>query len=305
MKTPLLPLAIVATSFLTVASLHAQIISVDWGGDYVSSNQGFGQGAFNTYRFNDTNANDSTIPVGDQRQRVLLGQTNTTSGYFRPTSGYTAPSGKTSNFFMGTALQYTSGSAADPNVFRVGEHGTADTIRLRPQGGLVSAYAFLGFAQADFLNGTDVGPRGLDATTSIAVTFGSDFANTGGAAGTPTFRYGVLNAGQWYLSNTSFTNTASTTFTLSSSGTETWGSFDPLGTGAGSSLAGTGIKVAPSSFSSQSFNDVQGFGVWASGGFDLDLAGFSASTVAVPEPSSLALIGLSLGAFAFFRRRVA
>jgi hypothetical protein len=284
-----------ASLFLSATSiLHSQIISVDWGGNYVSASQGLGQGTFNTYRFNDNNAADSTVPVTDTRQRVLFGLTNSTSGYFAPGSGYTAPSGKTSNFYMGTALQFTGG-AADPNVFRVSDQGIADTIRLRGQDDPVSRFVFVGFAKADFLNGTATGAQSLDATTSMTVNFGTDFGNASAA----TFRFGVLNAGQWYLSNTSFDNSGTTT--LNSSGTATWGLFNPLGTDGSSSLAGTGIKVAPSSFGAQSLNDVQGFGLWGSGGFDLDLAGFSATTI--PEPSTYALLGLGLGALFFLRRR--
>lgn len=288
---------LLACSLAATTSIFAQTTSVNWGGDYVSANQTFGEGTFGTYRFNDDNAADSTVPIANTRQRVLFGLTNSTSGYFAPSSGYTAPVGRTSNFYMGTALEFI-GTPTDPAVFRVSDQGTADTIRLRGQDNPVSRFAFLGFAKADFLNGTNTDARMLDATTSMTVNFGSDFANASAA----TFRFGVLNAGQWYLSNTSFSNTGTTT--LNSSGTETWGLFNPLGTGAGSSLVGTGIKVAPSSFSAQSLNDVQGFGLWASGGFDLDLAGFSATTSAIPEPSAFAaLAGFAGLALAGLRRK--
>jgi len=289
-----------AAIFLTAAvSVQAQVTSVDWGGDYVSGNETFGQGTFGTYRFNDDNAADPTVPVTDTRQRVLFGLTNSTSGYFRPNSGYTAPAGKTGNFYMGTALQFPGG-AADPNVFRVSNNtggNTTDTIRLRAQDNAVSTFALLGFGKTEFLNGTSASARGLDATTSITVTIGQDFGNPG----TPTYRYAVLDGSQWYLSNTTFSPSGAGTFTLSSTGTETWGLFNPLGTGAGSTLPGTGIKVAPGAFASQTFNDVQGFGMWASGGFDMDVAGFSATTI--PEPSTYAMLAFGLAAVFFLRRR--
>jgi len=294
MKNLLLACFLAATT-----SIFAQTTAVNWGGDYVSGNQTFGEGSFGTYRFNDNNAADPTVPVGNTRQRVLFGLTNSTSGYFRPNSGYTAPVGRTSNFYMGTALEFI-GTPADPAVFRVSNNAggnTTDTIRLRGQGSPVSRFAFVGFAKADFLNGTNSGAQMLDTTTSMTVNFGVDFGNASAA----TLRFGVLNAGQWYLSNTSFSNSGTTT--LNSSGTETWGLFNPLGTDGSSSLAGTGIKVAPSSFSAQTLNDVQGFGLWASGGFDLDLAGFSATT-AIPEPSSFAaLAGVAGLALAGLRRK--
>lgn len=304
MKSVLSSLCCTALVLTSALSLHAQTTSVDWGGNYVSSNQQFGEGSFGTYRFNDSNSDDATVPNGSTRQRVLFGLTNSTAGYFRPNSGYTAPAGKTSNFFIGHNTVF-SGGPADPNVFRITDHADtgADGIRLLTQGvfnGSTNSVALLGFAKADFLNGTSDQTRALDATTSISIALGSDAIQLG------TARYAVLDAGQWYLSNTTFSIDGGT-HTLSSSGTEQWGAFNPLGTGGGSSLVGTGLGVAPSSFSAISLNDVQGFGLWVTNSgnaIDFEVTGFTATTVAaIPEPSSLALVGLGLGVVGFIRRK--
>ncbi len=292
-----------AVATLSTMTSHAATISVDWGGDYVTANQGFSQGSFGVYRFNDDNAADPTVPAGsNMRQRILFGLTNSTTGYYTPGSGYTAPSGKTGNFYLGENTLYAN-QFQDPSVFRVTDHAGADGIRLRTQDQTTTSYALLGFAKADFLNGTSSQTLSLDSTTSISITLGSDV----GQSGTSAARYAVLNAGQWYLSNTTFSIAAGLN-TLSSSGTETWGTIDPLGTDGVSALAGTGLNVAPGSFSSQTFNDVQGFGLWightgnsTDQPLDFEVTGFSATTV--PEPATWAMLLGGLGALALLRRR--
>jgi len=294
---------------LTLACTMAQgsaTIIVDWGGDYVSANQ-----VFRNTTTSDPNAYRSYTNSGQSYSVLKDSFQNLTPG-----SGYTAPTGKTSNFYGGfmsssgssaATLGGATGTTSAINARAVVNSGTADMITLALSTATAQIRGAVLFNKSDFLN----------STSSQTIIFDSDSSLTfkgimGGYR--PVGRWMVLDGSTWYISLATITQTASNTVethTLNNLNTALWAVYNPrLTDTAGTYL----LNAAPTTgYAQHTFTDIQSMGIFmdsygeaasvdGSSYSRFALAGFTAHATAIPEPSTLALSLGALGCVAFLRR---
>jgi hypothetical protein len=257
----------------------------------------------------------------------LRGPVLTTAGTvanLTPSSGYTAPSGKSSTFYGG----WSASSGTDPavpggvsgtdaglnsrSVFQNGAGGQPgeDFIYLALN---TAAPAFRGlnlFEKADFLNGMDSQTVGFDATSSLSFT-----GLVGGAR--PNLRWVVQDGATWYISDATFTGAGAFLFwgaavssTLSDPNSQLWAPYIPI---ASDSAGPYLYNEAPGSgYAAHAFSDIQTVGVYfdsygvaiTDGTFtNVGLQQFQVNGVVVPEPSTCALASIALLGLGLLRRR--
>ncbi|MCC5847502.1 MAG: PEP-CTERM sorting domain-containing protein [Verrucomicrobia bacterium] len=162
-------------------------------------------------------------------------------------------------------------------------------------------HAVIFFDQSSFANGLDavVGGVTLNDTTSLSYTAKR-------VAGNPSrIGYVIQSDGNYFLHQIAYDDNERGTgqghlFTLSDPTAVTWNSFTPE-----SSLSTIGSVANPD------FTKITGIGIW----FENERAGNATSGLdfrvgeitfaAIPEPSTLILLGISLGSVLLFRRRKA
>jgi PEP-CTERM motif len=266
-------------------------IMVDWGGDYVSASQ-------------------ALVPTG-ATSNTLNSTTHVRTGFYAydasspntPASGYTAPVGKSGALYGGSYVIATGTAANDPAsasgtwTRQIANSASSDVIQFNRGATTNVSYqaaAFVGFLKSDFLNsGSSLPSITLDATSSLSVTTVS--------ANSATYRFGILNGGNWYISSN--TRTSIGTLSLSGAGLtgSTWGLWNPNGPATIMQDPGT-VSLFDKTLAD--FTSIQGFGIIS--GFSgasgrLDISGFSVS--AVPEPATIALLTLGAAVILFKRRK--
>lgn len=282
----------IVAGIIMAASVHAQVF-VDWGGDYVSTSQ-------------------ALLPTS-QTSNTLIGATDVRTGIYAyggtsspitPSSGYTAPVGKSGALYGASYVIATGTALNDPAASsgtwtrQILNSGASDVIQFNRGATANVSYqaaAFVGFLKPDFLNSGSLLPSiTLDATSSLSVSTMS--------AINATYRFGVFNGGNWYISsNTS--SASNTTFTLSGAtlASSTWGLWNPNGP---STLMQDPGLVSVFDNRIADFTSIQGFGIIS--GFSgtsarLDVSGFSVT--AIPEPGTIALLALGAGVILLQRRK--
>ncbi len=159
--------------------------------------------------------------------------------------------------------------------------------------GTLSAKGAWVWNQADFLGGYNTGTLSLGAGSSASASF-TTFTST-----TAEVRMLINNGGTYYVSNTSFGNSANSTITISDLTQETWATMS------------TDNNYTLSAFSSVTMDNVKGVGIFFNNTRDnlqaqMNLSDFQFNYVAaaVPEPSTYAaLLGLAALGFVAVRRR--
>lgn len=274
------------------ASVAPAAFVIDWGGDYVTANQSLG-------RSTTQSTLDYYGAAGNTRQ-IAWSETTLLS----PVANYTAPSGKTANFYGG-AFSSASGTGLGFQTFtsNVTNNATADRLNYRSQlnasTGLTARNGALGiaFLQSDFQNGLNTGGVAIDATSSLTM-------NITAISSPFSARFMVKQGSQWYVSSTTYTTTGAKTLGGTSLVNETWAAFNPA-----SSLDFNNA----SSFGGVAWTTITAVGFYAEYALattsditarDFSVSGFSADLVAVPEPSAFAAFsGLVAVGFAATRRR--
>ena len=290
-----------------IASTRAATIA-NWGGDYVSANQVFvntttaSPNSYRTY----TNAGQSYSTLLNSFQNLT------------PGTGYSGPSGKTVNFsggFMGSAgigaavPGGAGGTTSAINSRAVLDNGTNDRISISLQTTNPQIRGAITFAKADFFGGMNLESVGFDSSSNLSFS-----GIMGGVR--PIGRWLVQDGSVWYISLASIAQSVSNvveTHTLSDLNNMQWAVYVPTLT----DTAGTYfINEAPaSSYAVHTFENVQTVGIFfdsygqpASGDGSsysrFTLQSFSASAVAVPEPSMLGFIAFGLGIVVLMRYRV-
>lgn len=261
---------------------------VHWGGNYVTLGQDL--------------ALPTPTDVGTTRIWAYSGTTP-----ISPSAGYTAPPDRSGTFYGGTYLTRSvsivdwtrarvinegPGNLFDQIVINRGLHATAS----------FSGAAFFAFLTDSFLNGggggetVQFGLNGGIPTGSLSMEIG--------LAQAATFRFAVLNNGQWYLSSATATEVGE--FSISSDDilASTWALWEPTGGADGR------LESVPGSFDvlGSSFTDIEGFGYYigVNGGPAEGVGGGISSFMAngmvvVPEPGVVSL--LLVGAAGFFMLR--
>jgi len=177
MKTLARPLALLSALILLAlcsTSAFAATI-VDWGGSYVPSS------------FVNLNMTGNGT-TGNTYTRYYSASTK-----LSPTSGYTAPSGKSGNFYG--ALETTQPSAVPTTLgqYRVQDNVAGDRIQLTGGSGVGTntLLGFITFLRTDFLNGTSTGPAlSFDASSSLVL-------NIPAGTNATAVRMAVLNGSTW------------------------------------------------------------------------------------------------------------
>lgn len=254
---------------LAIASpLRAQLTDVvNWGGDYVSANQNF--------------VRPTTVTNGS-----VVTYTYSSNTAITPASGYTVPEGRTGPIYGAWQVTSLGDPPATNMQSRVVNNAAGDRIYfLASTNARVQGLIF--FNKQDFLNGYS------NVTLSLNGVVGS--MNTTAISFGQALRYAVQSGGSWYLSETNKTTAGS--FSNVSLQDQNWGVWDPSTTPFG---------TVPATFDTlgTSITDVSAFGFYfqieraTSASIELD-----SFVIAVPEPSTIGLLGLSAGALLLFRLR--
>ncbi len=282
--------------FSSVAT-HAQSLAVDFGGNYTSSN--INSSASATFATGDYNFNGSST---DRVASIAFGTTFTSPN----SPNWTTPLGKSGGVISYGISVANIGSLADPsistnrisssNIIQAGNGAGTSSLRI------ASAWYW---DKASFVNGQQaVGNLGLsDTTGSLSATFSN--------SGTPatgfqrTSHILLQNAGLWYLSDDLFGGSSGTlTF---NGATGSWYAFDPTANALFWDENNRGSSVLGSTFT-----DINSLGVYVQheliNGTSANAAleafsSFQARVVAVPEPSTYALLGLGALVLVLARRR--
>ncbi|MEX2605929.1 MAG: PEP-CTERM sorting domain-containing protein [Kiritimatiellia bacterium] len=291
-KKTIIPTLILASVLPASAALM-----VDWGGDYVTSTQATSR----TQTGDNAQMND-----GGQSDNVESSFAYDTGTALSPTSGYTAPSGKSGTFYGGNAIaRRNSGSSFTATTsLEVIQNGSADRIRFDASNTSVNAStagAVLVFSKADYLNGFSSQTVSLDQSSNFSLD--SLSVNITSLAEYETARFAVVTAGGVYFNSTALVE-GSNTRSGADLATDNW-SLSTLSSGTSTGMGG-GNATGP--VLGSTLTDIIGVGLFAfddnapSGtSYNLEIDSFSATVI--PEPGTLALVGLALGALLLFRRR--
>jgi len=262
-----------ATALLLGAPLFAQPQTIiHWGGDHVSGSSNLNL------------LNAATADTGATRVWA--------PSIVTPTTNYSAPAGRIGPF-SGT-FQNTAAAASAFNALSVLNSGTADLINFRAGGsGDTNVKGLVYFVKSDFLN---------MSTSSIGLTGMTGTLNVNAQPSTTAeYRFAVLDSGNWYLSQTSTAVTGD--FEISNFGTTNWGAWS-----VPSGPTPSPFAALPGSFTTagEDLTNVQAVGFY----FDSSRTGGQAQgsfasfqIIAIPEPGTLALLGIALGSLLLFRRK--
>lgn len=304
--TPTKPTLLVA-SLLVAASLQAQasvVVHYNFADNYISaftalggSGSGattadFGGDAQNDYIRHHTFSNPTT---GD----YLTTANGTGAGYAFSISTATAnirqpagpfPAAPGSGSYFDTAV--TGGDAIRMRPFTAGATASAN----------MSTATWLTFSQSVWDDLTTAN-AGFDATSSFQIN--------GGNVGNQSFRFLVVSNGSYYVSDTS-SNDGSLDFGLTNLASQTFWSYSNAAAGstilfnqsAESSVLGSALdNITAVGFYSDKVN-FDGTALAANSDLAFDMTNFSANLVAVPEPSTYALLaGFATLGLVMLRRR--
>lgn len=260
--------AVLAGVFLTSSATAATTI-VNWGGDYVSTNQEFSNKFSLGYGGFDENGNAESLA---------------------PTSGYTGGN------FSGAILK--EGAAALSQLNSVTNATAGDNIFLKVQTGSAASFLVL-WNQPDFIDGQS-GNVSFDSTSSLYL----NLSNWAGGHSTDSGRVVLrLSDGNYYVSSQLFTGKGATTLNGSQLLNLDFFNYDPV-----SSLNLDAGSLTSAIISDGEFiNGITSVGFYfeateAANRFDIQ--NFTVVATAIPEPSTYAVIAGVLGlGIAVLRRR--
>ena len=262
---------------LSALSLQATTTVVDWGGDYVTTNQNF-QRTGNPIDYSDSAALNPVIGAN-----------------YDGTSARFFGGGAATDGFLGTGYQQVRNNVAWA--------GAVDAITFRvssgPSSTATEGAALFMWQKADFLGGMNTATVAMTSDSSLSVTFGME--NITGS--TSSARFVVQQGADLYISDTvSSLNTAGSTLTFNlDPSTSTWSSYSPGSTHASFAYAADTQTIT--------LNDIRAVGVQ----FEMsqpNANSFAAigvndfTVTAIPEPGMAALLAAGMvGLVVGFRRR--
>jgi len=211
-------------------------------------------------------------------------------GTVTPSTGYNTPTGKTSDI-SAVFQQETTNATKTFVALNIADGGaSSDFIRMTGRDNSTLS-GLIYFTKAGFLNGYNIGTLSMSQVEEMSWTLAGN-----NAADTTSLRLAVLNGSQWYVSSANSTSNAAGTVNFTNFGSTTWGTWNP------SSFP---LDAAPGTFGTASLTDVQAFGMYftttRSSQTRLNISGFE--VIAIPEPGTLALVGIALGTVLLFRRK--
>ena len=273
-----LPVSLVAGFAISANSLHAASTLIDWGGTGMA-----------------TADNNFTLPTPTDNGTTRTWEYSATTPILASGGTYAGPS-------IYGALQTTNATDGPTNFSNllVDDRGAntdfITTLLNGPTNGdIVQGLVF--FRRADFEN-FSAGPAiSFDSNSSATLNVSG---NQGAGSGRGP-RIAVLNGTTWYVSSSLYQG-FSGTFSISNLSTENFAVYDPTG---------APLDPTPGSFNvaGSTFTDIQGVGYYffngttTSGQAGFSISGFNISGLAIPEPSSMALLALGVFALAGRRRR--
>ncbi len=270
MNTKNLQRCVIASLFAVSAlSVHAAPI-VSWGNStgYVTGTANF------------TNVSGQTS--GDYWR-------NGAPGEVTPNAGYSAPSGKTEDIFA-VFQQQTVAATKTFAALNIADDAAGDFIRMTGQNNSTLS-GLIYFTKTGFLNGYNSGTLSMGQVDEMSWTLAGN-----NSADTTSIRLAVLNGTQWYVSSANSTSNAAGTVAFDNLASTTWGTWNP------SSFP---LDAAFGTFGTPSLTDVQAFGMYftttRSSQTRLNISGFE--VIAIPEPGTLALVGIAPGSLLLFRRK--
>ncbi len=274
-------------------------VAVDWGGDY-GEGQAFGNAAAEDFT--------TTYGSGIYASASILndGPRNLT-----PTSGYTAPEGKSATFWggwMASTPDATSSVTIPGSVHPGIDSPLEGSLNSRAIWSnriniAVSRYqarlrGMVYFSKSDFLNDLNSATVAFDENSSLSFSGISD-GNFG-----PNVRWVIQDGDTWYVSSVQGVGTYNTVFTMSLANPNSalWASFDPYSDGT--------YNAAPDEgYATHTFSNIQAVGMFfdsyglESRAYDGDgwarfaMQGFTMEASAIPEPSIASLAGVTLLSF--------
>ncbi len=280
-------------AFVVASPSLLAVTVVDWGGDYVSSSQVLRNTTYPSDYYVTTESGQSYGSLKNSIQTLS------------PSSGYSAPVGKTSSFsggWMGSQGAGpgfpgdVSGNEGALNNRTVYENGVNDRISLSLlAAGAPAMRGLIVFDKAGFLNGGSAGPVSFDSTSQLSFSGILDGYR-------PIGRWVVQDGGNWYISQSEIVQGEYNTVEnhiLGDLNNALWAVYQPVIT---DSFGTYFFNEAPSTgYATHTFADINSVGVFfdsygvpnTDGGFSrFVLQDFSAT--AVPEPSVFALVGLGV-----------
>ncbi len=255
----------------TSSTLRAQLTDVvNWGGDYVTANQNF--------------VRPAAVTNG-----LVVTYTYSSNTAITPASGYTAPADRTGPIYGAWQVTSLTNVPIDTAQARIASNAAGDRIYLiSPSLTNTQVRGLIFYNKQDFLNGYS------NVTLSLNGVVGS--MNIAAVADGQAIRYAVQSGGSWYLSQTN--KTAAGSFSNVSLQDQNWGLWD--------GPTSTNQWAAPVTFDTlgTSITDVSAFGFY----FDIQRTSSTrievdSYVIAVPEPSTIGLLGLGAGALLLFRLR--
>jgi hypothetical protein len=289
-------------SCMTLVSFTAEkagaAIAVDWGGTYGS--QAFGNAAaedFATTYGSGIYASVSTLKDGPRN--------------LTPTSGYTAPEGKSSTFWGGwmASTPDATSEATIPGSVHPGTDSPlqawdnnrgiwADRISIGVARYQARLRGMIYFSKSDFLNDLNSTTVAFDENSSLSFSGITD-GNFG-----PNVRWVIQDGDTWYVSSAQGVGEYNKVFTLTleDPNSALWAAFEPYSNDT--------YNAAPDSgYATHTFSNIQAVGMFfdsyglASRNYDGDgwarfaMQSFTMEASAVPEPSIAGLAGVTLVSF--------
>jgi len=275
-------------SCLVVGSFANAALVVDWGGDYVSSDQGFGLA-------DDTFTNNIDYGYGTSAADYYKMQHfDSGTALIDPT---TNPNYTGSAIYGAVAtgaedLRGTQNMSSVDSRSEIRNNGANDLLVLGSNNNRIMEFATLW----DIADGTAVD------SFSVGINFMATPGTAGAGATYASLHYMVEQGGSWYISETSYTADGSNTLSGVDLTNELW---VPVTLNDGSF---TNMNFTKTGGSTLTLNDVDWVGLYssfyvtASGDEQVEISSFEVN--AVPEPSTFALLGgfAALGAVLLRRR---
>jgi hypothetical protein len=294
--------AVALLAVLAVSPARAQVVVVNYGGNYVASNQTFSPTVL-------TQTGEFLGADGGHDSRSIV--------HFSSTTPQISVTGTSGTFYGGyESVNYgTFSPAFTPPVpgytaRQITNSGSTDPIELGtgardPSTNNGRFAGLLLWQKADFLNGGSGMTLGVDAASTISV---SHVAGSGTIFGISV----LVRDGNTIYANQSRFNDGSGTYIQGLGPGQSWAIYDPTNDTNTMEFDGPNNRAT---FTPHAFTNITGVGfTWdlngfenggsfPAGGNDFQISAFSATLTPVPEPSSLALAAVATAALTTLRRR--